>query len=485
MPARMTRRRMLTLAGGTLGLTAAATLLAACGGSAAVTASSAATGTALASSSSAPASSASATTSSRPAASAAASPVAASAAAPANQKITLEHLDWWAPSASPIYQTYFDGIKADFEAKNPNVTITYVFAAGGTTEVRQKWIVNTAGGTPHDTSQVSVAFIRDLMNQNLMEPLDAYLAKTSDMALSNFVDSGLTFNTYQGKHYGIPYDGPTTNTIAYNTDHFTQAGLDPSRDFTWKWTYQEFIDAAKKLTKTQGSTVTRGGFQPVGYSIANFLPFLYANGGQFYDSTYTHIAANDDHGAGALQFMVDLSTKYGLVAAAKDAALENEGYSMVYSGSYTAGTILQKNPNLHFGYAPIPQGPQGQKPSSQTWTNQWSINAASKNLDASWQWLSLVNSEATLEKYFAGVLKRAAARKAFYQSQAWMGVLKIYPQLQGLETIADVSGPYPWVKNAELNDKTAPIWKQLSAGNGEVAATLTQLQTIGNQVLAT
>jgi hypothetical protein len=86
---------------------------------------------------------------------------------------------------------------------------------------------------------------------------------------------------------------------------------------------------------------------------------------------------------------------------------------------------------------------------------------------------------------FAGVLKRAAARKAFYQSQAWMGVLKVYPQLQALETLADVSGPYPWVKDADLNDKTAPVWQQLSAGKAGVATTLTQLQTIGNQVLAT
>jgi ABC-type glycerol-3-phosphate transport system substrate-binding protein len=141
--------------------------------------------------------------------------------------VTLEHVDWWGPT-TPVLTTFFDGIKKDFEAKSPNTTVNYTFVQGGTTGVREKWVVNAAGGTPHDSSQVSVAFIRELMDGNLMEPLDPYIQKAPSMALSNFVDSGLFYNTFQGKHYGLPFDGPSMNVIAYNTDHFRDAGLDPS-----------------------------------------------------------------------------------------------------------------------------------------------------------------------------------------------------------------------------------------------------------------
>ncbi len=495
---RVSRRSLLSSATTVLGLASGAALLAACGASAPAAAPTTTTApapsTVSVTSAVASASSTAATTASQAAAATSTSSVAAatsaaatsSAGAKPGQKITLEHLDWWQPN-TPVLKTYFDGIKREFEAKHPEVTISYTFlgALTGQSSVEEKWITNTAGGTPHDTSQVSVAFIYDLMGQRLMEPLDPYLATTSDMALSNFVDTGLFYNTYQGKHYGIPYDGPATNVIAYNTDHFTEVGLDPSRSFTWKWTYSQFLDAAQKLVKTQGGKVVRGGFQPTGYSsIDSFLPWLYADGGQFFDQNYQHVLLDDQHGQGALQFTLDLKNQYHLAAEAKDAALENEGYSMVMSGSWTAGYILDKNPKLHWAYAPVPQGPLGPHPASQTWTNQWVMNGQSRQKETAWAWLSFVNAEDTLERYFAGVMKRAAGRKAFYQSAAWKGVLAQYPQLTGLETVADLSGQYPWVKFADFSAKSKPIWSGLVAGTTGASTALTQLQQIGDQVLA-
>jgi len=448
-----------------------------------------ATGSASAApSSSAVSSSAAASRAATPSASAAStgtgSAAVASSAAPAGQKVALEHIDWWGPT-TPVLTNYFNGIKKDFEAKYPDVTINYVFVSGGTSGVREKWITNTASGTPHDTSQVSVAFIHDLMVQRLLEPLDPYIARTPDMALANFVDTGLFYNTYQGKHYGIPYDGPATNVIGYNTDHFTEVGLDPSRAFTWRWTFNDFLAAAQKLTKTQGGQVTRGGFQPTGWgSFDSFAPWLYANGGQIYDATYTHLLLSDQHGQGALQSVLGLKNNYQLAASAKDASLDNEGYAMIVDGSWTAGYHLDKNPKLHWGYAPIPQGPLGQHPSSQTWTNQWSVNGGSPHKEVAWQWLSFVNAEATLEQYFAGVMKRAAARKAFYQSAAWKAVLREYPQLDGIETVADTSGQYPWWDYADLSAATKSIWSDIGAGKADVSTALAQLQQVGDQVLA-
>ncbi len=471
--------------GGAPAVTAVTTASAASAGSAAASAvpTSGAATTASASAAPSTTTSVATATSAAPSTTASSAAVAQSSAAPAGQKVTIEHLDWWGPT-TPVLTNYFNGIKKDFEAKYPDVTISYVFVPSGTSGVREKWITNTAGGTPHDSSQVSVAFIHDLMVQNLMEPLDAYIARTQDMALGNFVDTGLFYNTYQGKHYGIPYDGPATNVIAYNTDHFTEVGLDPSRTFTWHWTFNDFVAAAQKLVKAQGSQVVRGGFQPTGYgSFSSFLPWLYANGGQFYDATYKHLLLNDQQGQGALRFVLDVKNQYHLAANAKDASLDNEGYSMILDGSWTAGYHLDANSKLHWGYAPIPQGPLGQHPSSQTWTNQWSINGSSRQKDVTWEWLSFVNAEDTLERYFAGVMKRAAGRKAFYQSASWKAVLKDYPQLEAIETVADVSGQYPWWDNADLEAKTKSIWSDISAGKADVSTALAQLQQVGDQVL--
>lgn len=88
-------------------------------------------------------------------------------------------MDWWGPT-TPVLTTYFDGIKKEFQEKNPHVTVCYAFVQGGTGAVREKWVVNTAGG--------------------------------------------------------IPYDGPAMKVIGYNVQPFKEAGLDPSTKFTWTWT---------------------------------------------------------------------------------------------------------------------------------------------------------------------------------------------------------------------------------------------------------
>jgi ABC-type glycerol-3-phosphate transport system substrate-binding protein len=406
-------------------------------------------------------------------------PAASKSKAPA----TLEHLDWWGPT-TPVLTTYFDGIKKEFEEKNPHLTINYAFVQGGTSAVREKWVVNTAGGTPHDSSQVSVAFIRDLMEGGMTEPLDPYIAKTPHMALSNFVDSGMFYNAHQGKHYGIPYDGPAMNVIGYNMQHFKEVGLDPSTKFTWSWTVEQFLDAANRLLKRDGGRTSRGSFAPPGLSVGNLLPWLYSHGGDFYSKDYTKTLVNDQKGRQALQFMVDLHHRHKFKSDVDGATFEGEGYSMSFTGSWTAGYLLDKNPGLQFGFAPLPKGPLGRTPSSQTWTNQWSMAKAGRNKDVSWEWLSFVNSQPVQEKYFAGVMKRVSGRKAFYQSAAWKAVVKEFPALDGIEKMEPMSKQYPWVKTTPINTETADIWRKTQAGELGVNDALTQVEQIVNRLLA-
>ncbi len=233
-----------------------------------------------------------------------ASAVAASSAAPAAGVVTINHLDWWQPN-TPVLVTFFNGNKADFEAKYPNVKVNYLFAPSST-DVRQKWIVMATGGTPPDTSQVATLFIRDLVRGQLAEPLDAYIAKTPDMAMSNFVGSGLFSNQANGHVYGIPFDGPQILIIAYNTDHFQEAGIDPSKSFTWKWTTEQFLDTANKLNRTQGGKTVRGGMQPFGIEPRAYSGWLYANGGDFYNPDNTKTLINSPQGRNALQLAQDM-----------------------------------------------------------------------------------------------------------------------------------------------------------------------------------
>jgi ABC-type glycerol-3-phosphate transport system substrate-binding protein len=228
----------------------------------------------------------------------------------------------------------------------------------------------------------------------------------------------------------------------------------------------------------------RGGFAPVGLSIANLLPFLYAHGGDFYSPDYSKTLVNSQEGRQALQLLYDLRYRHKLASDADGATLETEGLSMAFTGSWTAGYLLDKNPQLQFGFAPLPKGPLGKTPSSQTWTNQWAINRASKAKDTAWAWLSFVNSEPVQEQYFATVMKRVSGRKAFYQSGAWKNVLKEFPALDGIEKMEPLSKQYPWVKPTPLNTETTELWRRAQLNEIGVNECLAQLEQIANRVLA-
>ena len=114
----------------------------------------------------------------------------------------------------------------------------------------------------------------------------------------------------------------------------------------------------------------------------------------------------------------------------------------------------------------------------------WSIARPARQKDVAWEWLSFVNAEDTLERYFATVNKRAAGWKAFYQSAAWKAVLKEYPALDGIEKLADVTTQNPWVKSADLEADTKEFWLKAQQSEIGVNEALAQIEQIGNRLLS-
>ena len=84
--------------------------------------------------------------------------------APEARKVV--HTDWWVPGGSPTLDEYFSGIKADFQDLNPGTTVEYAFVKG--TDRRADHVtVMIAAGEQVDSSQVSVAFILELVAERL------------------------------------------------------------------------------------------------------------------------------------------------------------------------------------------------------------------------------------------------------------------------------------------------------------------------------
>ncbi len=394
----------------------------------------------------------------------------------------LVHTDWWRPGGAPTIQEYFDGIKGDFMELNPGVTVDSVHVRG-TGGLREHVTVMIAAGEQVDSSQVSVAFILDWLLKDFLQPLDPFQAKDPDTAPDKFVDSGRFFNQHNGMTYGIPYDGPATVLMGLNTRLLTDAGLDTSREVTWNWDWDQFLEYAQKVHETDGENITRMGYRTSGFSLSGIGRWIYPNGATLYTADNSAAAFDSPQGIAAGQFKEDLKIKHKFDPLPEGATFVNEQVVISQQGSWAVGYIFGNNETLEFDFAPIPKGPDGATPGSMTWTNQWCLFSVSPNPELAWSWMSWVNSEATLEKYFAGILSRNAGRKEFYQSEAWLARVAERPVLKDLEIIADNSGPYPWVHTAAGNEATKPVWDALNNQELTVQEAFPQAVKLLNGVL--
>src|SRR5688500_20242642 len=76
--------------------------------------------------------------------------------------------------------------------------------------------------------------------------------------------------------YGFPYGmGGSAMVFVYNRDHFQEVGLkEPSADWKNPWTWEDYRQAAIRLTKRNGDAITRAGAEQIG-NFANSVPTIW------------------------------------------------------------------------------------------------------------------------------------------------------------------------------------------------------------------
>jgi ABC-type glycerol-3-phosphate transport system substrate-binding protein len=97
-------------------------------------------------------------------------------------------------------------------------------------------------------------------------------------------------------------------------------------------------------------------------------------------------------------------------------AFANGRAAFLFSYAYTRATLLQKNPNLNFDVAPVPQ-PNLEDPSV-NFANYWGegVSKQSKNQAVAWDFLKFISSKDSLDKYYAQH-KQPSSRKDLIELQ--------------------------------------------------------------------
>ncbi|MGG1515578.1 extracellular solute-binding protein [Paenibacillus oryzisoli] len=176
---------------------------------------------------------------------------ATKAPATSNGPVTIKYYNWaTGPSIDQINQ-----IISNFEKKNPNIHVENVQLVnnGNSVEFYKKLDLMAASGEPIDVTDFSnVDFVTERAARGVLEPLDDYLKKDS----INVDQTYYMTPKLDGKVYGLESSSQLW-LVAINKDALDAAKLPVP---TWGWTWDDFRDYAKKMTKGTGDAKQYGAF---------------------------------------------------------------------------------------------------------------------------------------------------------------------------------------------------------------------------------
>jgi len=247
-----------------------------------------------------------------------------------------------------------DGIVDNFMEENPDIKVNAIYA-GNYNDARIKALAALKSGEP---AQLSVMFsidIYELIEQDAIVAFDDIVSTPAEEEwLSSFYPSLMENGTTGGKTWGIPFQRSTI-VMYYNKDMFREAGLDPENPPA---TWDEYVDAAKKLTKADGSQW--GGMIPsTGYQYWMFGALAMQNDQVLMngagDTTYFDAPATVE----ALEFWKSLGSEHKVMpegtiewGTLRQNFLEGKTAMMWHSTGNL--TTVKNKANFDFGVAMLP-----------------------------------------------------------------------------------------------------------------------------------
>jgi len=226
------------------------------------------------------------------------------------------------------------------------IGVEVIFINGGWADYFTKIQTMVGGGEIIDVANVAVEGFQMLVDLGLATPIDEWAAANKalyDPIVSDISPAVMKVMNFGGKQYGVPNEW--NNVVTHiNTKMLAEANLPlPPAN----WTKDQFLDYAKKLTKTRPD-----GTQVYGAWVADYYfaldAWLYNNGTSFMKDNFKKSNLLDPAVVEMFQFMQDLIYKYKVSPvpqAGMDAAqmLEDGTLGMYFAGRWPTGKYAADN----------------------------------------------------------------------------------------------------------------------------------------------
>ncbi|MBZ4645976.1 MAG: multiple sugar transport system substrate-binding protein [Petroclostridium sp.] len=219
-------------------------------------------------------------------------------------KVTLQFMGW---EASPLETESVKKGLETFMSSNPNIKVEYTPVPNA--QYASKLLTMMAGGAAPDVFFCGTDTYRAFQSKGELLDLTAYF--DSEYKIDDFIPSAVEIMRINGRIYGVS-SCTVSPVLYYNKEIFDKAGLPypPSNpDKAWSW--EEFVNVAKKLTIKDGDKTTQFGV----YGLENFYmttAAILSNGGKVFNNDISKCALNTSETKQVLQAILDLRKKEGV-----------------------------------------------------------------------------------------------------------------------------------------------------------------------------
>lgn len=267
-------------------------------------------------------------------------------------------------------------------------------------------------------------------------PLDDFFTQED---WDDFLDSSKQQNTYDGRIYAV---GATESSVAlyYNTDMLNEAGIriPTSKEEAWTWT--EFYDAARKLTKdgVVGTNIIMDKGEGLPYVLEQFW---ISNGTDLVsaDGSRAEGYINSPEGIEAAEFLNSLIQNGYANIDPIQKEFHNERAATMLGGSWEVATLENDYPDLNWGVTYFPVADNGGILTSPTGDWAASVTKNTQDLEAAKEVMRFLFSEENVATY-AQAISKPPTRKSSYDV---LTEYNEYPRSLFKEQLMETGHPRP------------------------------------------
>lgn len=212
-----------------------------------------------------------------------------------DKPVTITYAFWGNPEAIGVEAE----IIAAFEAKYPNIKVEPVVSAYG--DYHTKLLTMIAGGSTPDVMRISTQYLPDLAASGGLSDINNLAQKYAfDMGI--YYEQGIMDCSYNNVVYGLPW-GTAPIYMLMNIDMFEAAGIElPSYD----WTLDDFQRIVRQISAGEGTDRKYGFAIEISGDLYPVYPYVWANGGDLFDSEKETFTFNQKPAYEAIQMLADL-----------------------------------------------------------------------------------------------------------------------------------------------------------------------------------